>query len=407
MRRRGLPLPCLDTSNKANVYAMLRRPLRIVFTVPAYWPAVAYGGPVWITRDLAEALAARGHEVDVVTTTLRNLAGERLPGGTREIGGVRVHYVATPVRYRWMGWPRGLSSVLSALPRPDVVHLIGYRDPLGLRTSSWARAHGVPYLLEPMGMFRPRVRKLRLKRVLDPLWPLPAARRAALLVADATTERNDLIEAGVAPGRIALRPSPFPAFRPERTRTLRDRLGLGDEPLVLNVGRIATGKGIEVVIDAVRGLPGVHFALVGPSDHAAMAAEIERLARDPALAGRLHVLGPFGDERPLALYGDADVFVLASLERNENFGMVVAEAVAAGTPVVVSEHAGIAELVADRAGLVVPPNVDAVRCAIARVLEDGDLRSRLRGGAAQVAGQYSAAAMAELQEEIYMRVLER
>jgi glycosyltransferase involved in cell wall biosynthesis len=386
---------------------MLRHPLRIVFTVPAYWPAVAYGGPVWITRDLAEALAARGHAVDVVTTTLRNLAGERLAEGTREIGGVRAHYVATPVRYRWMGWPRGLSSVLAALPRPDVVHLIGYRDPLGLRTSSWARAHGVPYLLEPMGMFRPRVRKLRLKRVLDPLWPLPAARRAALLVADAETERDDLIDAGVAPERIALRPSPFPPFRPERTRKLRDRLGLGDEPLVLNVGRIATGKGIEVAIEALRTLPGVHFAVVGPSDHAEMAAEVERLAREPTFDGRVHMLGPLGDERPLDLYGDADVFVLASLDRNENFGMVVAEAVAAGTPVVVSEHAGIAELVGDRAGLVVPPEAGAIRDAIARVLEDDALRTRLRRGAAEVAEEYSAAAMAERQEEIYRQVLER
>ena len=103
MRRRGRPLPCLDTSNKANVYAMPRRPLRIVFTVPAYWPAVAYGGPVWITRDLAEALVARGHAVDVVTTTLRNLAGERVAPGTRELGGVRVHYVA----------PRATSTALA------------------------------------------------------------------------------------------------------------------------------------------------------------------------------------------------------------------------------------------------------------------------------------------------------
>jgi glycosyltransferase involved in cell wall biosynthesis len=387
---------------------MSRRSLRIVFTVPAYWPAVAYGGPVWITRDLAEALVARGHAVDVLTTTLVDLErGRSLRTRVEHIDGVRVHYIGTPVRYRWMGVPAALPSTLRRLPRPDVVHLIGYRDPLGLSTAWWARMRGIPYLLEPMGMFRPRVRKVRLKRALDPLWPLPVARRAARLVADSLIERDDLVEAGAAAKRLVVRPSPFPPFRPERTRVLRDRIGLGDEPLVLNVGRIATGKGIEVVIEAVRGLPGVHFAVVGPADHAGTAAEVQRLARDPELGGRVHVLPPFGDVRPLALYADADVFVLASLDRNENFGLVVAEAVSAGTPVVVSEHAGIAELVADRAGLVVRAEPAAVRGALERVLADEDLRNRLRAGAAEVAREHSAEATAEQQEEIYWSVLER
>ena len=82
-------------------------------------------------------------------------------------------------------------------------------------------------------MYRPRVRKLLLKRALDPLVPKRVAAGAALLVADSEVERADLVEAGVDPGRIAVRPSPFPPFRPGRTRLLRDRIGLGDEPLVL------------------------------------------------------------------------------------------------------------------------------------------------------------------------------
>lgn len=316
-----------------------------------------------------------------------------------------MHYAATPLRYRWMGVPAGLPPALRRLGRPDIVHLIGYRDPLGIGVAAWARARRIPYLLEPMGMYRPRVRKQRLKRAIDPLVPQRVAAGAALLVADSEVERGDLVEAGVDPARIAVRPSPFPPFRPGRTRVLRERIGLGDEPLVLSVGRIAHGKGIEVLLEAVGGLPGVHVALVGPSDHATMATEVDRLSRTPELAGRTHVLPAWRDERPLALYGDADAFVLASADRNENFGLVVAEAVSAGVPVVVSEHAGVAELVRDRAGLVVTPTAEAVRGALARLFEDEQLRARLRAGAEKVAGEYSPPAMAARQESIYRDVV--
>jgi glycosyltransferase involved in cell wall biosynthesis len=384
------------------------RPLRILFTVPAYWPAVAYGGPVWITRELVEELARRGHSVDVMTTSLVDLdRGLSLRTRMEELGGVRVHRLATPVRYRWMGVPTSLPLVLRRLARPDIVHLIGYRDPLGLGVATWCRLKGIPYLLEPMGMYRPRVRKQRLKRALDPLLPQRIARAAALVMTDSELERDDLVEAGLPRDRLAVRPSPFPPLREGRSGLLRERLGLTDEPLVLYVGRMATGKGIELLLEALRDLGDAHLALVGPSDHAEVGEHIARAAADGALAGRVHVLPAWRDERPLALYGDADVFVLASTGKNENFGLVVAEAVSAGTPVVVTDQAGVAELVKDRAGLVVPPTADAVREAVARILEDGDLRARLRSGAAAVAQENSASAVVERQEAIYRSILGR
>jgi glycosyltransferase involved in cell wall biosynthesis len=384
------------------------KPLRILFSVPAYWPAVAFGGPVWVTRDLGEGLAARGHQVEVVTTSLLDLEhGRSLRTSTAEIGGVRVHYLATPLRYRWMGLPLSLPLVLRSLGRPDVVHVCGYRDPLGTAVSAWCRAKKIPYLLEPMGMFRPRVRKQRLKGVLDPILPKRLARAASLVVATSELERDDLVEGGLDRDRIAVRANPFPPLRPGRSGALRKRLGLTDEPLVLYVGRIAGGKGIELLVEAMRGLPEAHLALIGPQGHAAVADHVAEQAVTEALRGRIHLLPPTTDERPLDVYGDGDVLVLASTGKNENFGVVAAEAIAAGTPVVVSDQTGIAALVDGRAGIVVPPSVEAVREAIARILGDAELRERLRRGAAAVAEEYSAAAIVEQQEALYRAVAAR
>ncbi len=47
--------------------------LRILFAAPAWWPAAAFGGPIPVTRELSERLAAHGHGVSVVTTTLVDL----------------------------------------------------------------------------------------------------------------------------------------------------------------------------------------------------------------------------------------------------------------------------------------------------------------------------------------------
>ena len=387
---------------------MPHRPLHILFSVPAYWPAVAFGGPIWVARDLGEGLAARGHRVEVMTTSLVDLQrGRSMRTRSKEIGGVRVHYLATPLRYRWMGLVPSLPLALARIGRPDVVHVFGYRDPVGLGVSAWSKARRIPYLLEPMGMFRPRVRKQRLKGVFDPLLPRPLARGASLVVATSSLERDDLAEGGLDRGRIAVRPNPFPPVRAGRTGALRRRLGLGDEPLVLYVGRIAGGKGIELLLEAMRGLPDTHVALVGPGGHAAVAAQVAVEAASDALRGRVHVVPPWSDERPLEIYGDADVLVLASTGRNENFGLVAAEAVAAGTPVVVSDQTGIAELVAGRAGIVVPPTAGAVREALGRILGDEEVRDRLRSATAALAEEHSAGTLVERQESLYRSVLER
>ncbi|MBA2331734.1 MAG: glycosyltransferase, partial [Actinobacteria bacterium] len=130
--------------------------MRVLFATPAYWPAVAFGGPIWVGRELTEGLAARGHQVDVVTTSLRAIGeppAERLRTRTRMQAGVQVHELATPLRYRWMGVTPSLPLVLRSLPRPDVVHVFGYRDVVTTVAAGWARARSIPYVFEPLDMY--------------------------------------------------------------------------------------------------------------------------------------------------------------------------------------------------------------------------------------------------------------
>jgi glycosyltransferase involved in cell wall biosynthesis len=379
------------------------RPLHIVFAAPAYWPATQFGGPIPVMRALAGELSGLGHRVDVVTTTLTSVRDRPARrSSTAELDGATVQYLGTPLRYRWFGVTPTLQRQLTALPRPDVVHVFGFRDYVSTVTARWCRRHGVPYVLEPLGMFRPKLRKVLLKRTLDDTLYRAVPRGAALAIAASEVERREL-SAVLTPDRIAVRPNGFPppqepAARPGR---LRRRLGLGpDEPLVLSVGRIARGKGLEQLVAAVSRLDGVQLAVVGPDDGHGLSSELVRLRDRLGSADRVHLLGPV--DSALDLYGDADVFALASA--HENFGMVAAEAAAAGTAGVITNRCGVAELLRDRGALVIDYDEGSLHAALARLLADNSLREELGRGGRAAAAELSWSNVARLQAEIYERI---
>ncbi len=381
-------------------------PLRILIATPAYWPSTAFGGPIHVFRSLVAGLAARGHHVDVVTSSLVELgrAGARRTS-VREIDGARVHFAATPARFRWMGITPTVPLLLRRIGRPDVAHVFGFRDPVGTLVARWCRRNRVPYAFEGLGMFTPRLRKVRLKRALDATLFRGVYGGATAFVAASEREADEYRAAGVAAEAIVVRPNGFPAPTDPSPRPgrLRRRLGLdADAPLVLSVGRVARGKGLDLLLEAARELPPAsHVAIVGPDDRHGMVEELTRLRDAWGLGERVHLVGPL--EGPLLdVYADADVFALASA--HENFGLVAAEAAAAGTASVVSERCGVAPLLRDRAALVVAYDATAVREAIARLLADPGLRARLGAGGREVAADYGWPRIVEQQEAIYRRL---
>jgi len=393
-----------------------QRRLRILFAAPAWSPSRAFGGPVVVAGELVRRLVARGHGVEVLTTTILDL--QHRPAARSSVAvvdGATVRYLATPLRYRWMGITPTLPLALARLRRPDIVHVFGFRDPVTTGTAAWCRVAGIPYVFEPLGMFQPRLRKVLLKRGLDATLYRGITRGAAAVVAASEREREDVIACGVPAAKVHVRGNGFPdpvdatrvgkpgsdpaGVRPQKfglpSGDLRARLGIpADAPLVLYVGRIAAGKGIEHLLAAVRELPRAHLVIAGPDDRHGVSTDAERV----------HTL-PMTEEPPRQLYPQADVFVLASA--GESFGMVAAEAAAAGTPVIVSDRCGIAGFFEDGEALVVPYERDAVVDAIRRVLADDALRDQLARGGPAAARRTSWDRITDVQESIYRAVASR
>ena len=378
--------------------------MRILLAIPAYWPAHAFGGPAVVARELVSRLVARGHEVQVVTTTLRNV-GERASPRTAvaTVDGATVTYLGTPLRYRWMGITPTLPLALRRLAKPDVAHVLGFRDPVTTGVAAWCRLRHIPYVFEPVGMFRPRLRKVALKRLFDSTLTRGVGSGARLVVVASPQERDDVAAAGVDAARIRMRGNAFPD--PPSSGDGDPLAGVvpPGAPVVLYVGRIAAEKGIEHLVEAARALPEAHVVLAGPDDRHGTLAFVEAAQAHPRTAGRIHLLPPTAGP-PFDLYRRADVFVLAS--GGENFGLVAAEAASVGTPVIVSDRTGVASSFADGEALVVPFEAEATVEAIGRVLGNPGLRAALAEGGLRAAARSTWDAVVDAQLAIYREALE-
>jgi rhamnosyl/mannosyltransferase len=155
-----------------------------------------------------------------------------------------------------------------------------------------------------------------------------------------------------------------------------------NQPIVLFVGRLVPYKGVDVLLEALAGLNACGL-IVGDGP---LRAALEAHARELDLAGRVKFLGSVADDELAAVYRACNVFVLPSVTRQEAFGVVQLEAMAAGKPVV-STDVGTGVGWVNRhgeTGYVVPPRDPvALREALRRLLADPSLQKSMGDAAAK------------------------
>ena len=168
--------------------------------------------------------------------------------------------------------------------------------------------------------------------------------------------------------------------------TAGSRGGTRDPLHLLTVAAITPGKGHEILLRALGSIPEMNWRLtcVGSLErHPPTTARLRQTLGAGRLEDRVSLVGELDAAALAALYGTADFFVLPSL--HETYGMVVAEALARGLPVIGTATGAIPDLVGADAGLVVRPgDADALARALSSVLTDADLRDRLAAGARRV-----------------------
>ncbi len=182
-------------------------------------------------------------------------------------------------------------------------------------------------------------------------WIRWAAARAAGLVTVSSGLRDRLVALGTAPERIRVLRNgvDIALFRPGDREAARRRLGF-TRPTLLAVGNLVAVKRHPLMVEALALLPDADLVIVGegPERNA-----IEALARARGLANRVRLLGQMPQQKLPEIYGAADLLLLVS--SHEGWPNVLLESMACGTPVLVSDIAGITDIVATpAAGRIVP-----------------------------------------------------
>lgn len=300
--------------------------------VPSFYPAHYFGGPTESVYNLCRAVARTGAEVRVLTTDTNG--PESLPVDTAHQveleDGVRVRYCHRIGRVSVS--PTLLWELKEYLSWADLVHLTAVYSFPTIPTLTLAKAMHKPVVWSPRGSLQrwDRTRRLAAKSIWEKACALAAPATTVLHTtsaeeAQASAERMRPLRAVIIPNGVTI-PDSFPRIR--EASCLR----------LLHMGRLDPQKGIERLLGACKrlvssGMP-VSLKIVG-SGEATYTEALTRLVSELGLTAQVRLLGHLTGHEKEQAFATSDLLVLASFR--ENFGMVVAEALARGIPVIASK----------------------------------------------------------------------
>ena len=355
------------------------------------------------TTDIGAPVSAR--RVGTVATN-------GLPEGAGELD-VRLFPAIAPRRFAFS--PSLDRSLARATPRYDVVHIHSLFLFPQLAAYRHAARSGKPYVVTPHGILVPYHRRHGRPRkfVTEVLWQRRLMEGAAAL--HLTSDAEAELVADVAPrvprvvAPIGIHWAEFQEL-PDPGEFRRRHLGGHDGPVVMHVGRVSHKKAPDVLVRAfalvAKEVPDAVLVFVGPDDERRV-PKLRALADELGIGARVVFTGMLpGEEGKLSALAAADVWALPS--NAENFGIAVAEALAAGRPVVISPYVNTApDIRAAGAALVASQEPREFAAAIVSLLEDPERRAELGGTAREFARRYDWRAVTPGLVEVYGRVLGR
>jgi glycosyltransferase involved in cell wall biosynthesis len=334
---------------------------RVIHIAPTLHPSA--GGPARVVVDLTSALAAK--EELCVLLVSQGLPGE--PALRPRALEVQERLIVTPSRTALRGgWP--VRRELAHMPAQDVQSAPRVLHAHGLWTASthwavsWARRTGTPLLIQPHGMLHPWAlqHKLYKKKLAMALFQARDLQAADVLVATSLAEYEYIRSNGLKQP-VALIPNgielPSAAARqrsaaePRHTRT------------ALFLSRIHPVKGLVNLVRAwaqVRPC-GWRLVVAGPNEDGHL-ADVMKIVREERLGECLHFVGEVDASGKTVLFNEADLFILPTF--SENFGVVVAEALSYGVPVITTQGAPWSDLLTHGCGWWVAVGVDPLASAL-------------------------------------------
>lgn len=359
----------------------------------------AMGGPVVGLANLATGLVDRGLRLSVPFVQLPTDGPPiALPSSVK---------VIPLTGRRAMGYrhaPKLAASLHHLAAESDVIHSNGLWASTSYHGASAARRAALPHVISVHGMLAAAALRFRGWKKLPMAWWFQdrALREAACLHVTSEKERREVRDYGLR-NPVAVIPMPVRCAEatPEAARDLASRAG--DDRVVLFLGRLHPVKGLDRLIEAWAGLgtkvTGWRLVIAGP-DEGDHGRKLREKVDAAGLSDDVLFVGEVDEVQKAALMRRADLFVLPS--DFENFGMVVAEALAWGLPVIASTGTPWEMLGSSGAGWWIPPTVpDLARALCDAIAMPARLLKEMGARAVSLAGHYSVEQVAGQFDHLY------
>jgi glycosyltransferase involved in cell wall biosynthesis len=356
--------------------------MRILHVIPSL--AMRGGGPAKAVPELCRELVRTGHQVTIYTTDFA-VGGELdvpVDQAIRDDCGIERWYFSTQGTGAF-GWSRSLTRALRSNLRDfDVVHIHALYRFTSTVSAYYARRYLVPYILWPHGALDPFLyyRHRWRKNVYEALFEKRNLARAAA-VHFATDEEMSLAQSLGLKFRGVVVPYGVDVALPADRDRVREQFAhdwpeTHGKKIILFLSRVNFKKGLDLLAKAfgavARNRPDVHLFIAGP-DNEGYAAKVRQWLDEERVLDRVTFAGMLEGERKEAAFAAADIFVLPSY--TENFGVAIAEALAVGVPVIISNKVNIWREIKDAdAGIVVNCDAGELATAITKLLDDDQLR---------------------------------
>jgi glycosyltransferase involved in cell wall biosynthesis len=381
--------------------------MKITHVIPYMHPAA--GGPPVVVDRLSRELAARGHELNVLTTDL--FGRQNLAWATDESRPYGMEVFSATVGNSFGFSTRFWKEIGRAIRGSDAVHIHTLWTFPGLAAARACLRARIPYLVMPHGMLDPNsvqrgwLKKQCYGRFLE--WPL-LRRARGMCYTHPEEERLAAMTCRALPhGYIVELGAESPPDCPKaelRSEFLVRHPELRDRAVVLFLGRLHSKKGLDLLIpafDRVRQQrPDAHLLLVGPGDPAYVQSIREEVSRR-GLQNAVTFTGVLYGRDKWAAMAASDLFVLPSYQ--ENFALAAVDAVQSGLPVLLSRRVNLWKDLVD-AGVArdCEPDLNSLVPVLAGGLSDEEWRrSAVRAGKKLLSERFNWATTAAGLETIY------
>lgn len=350
------------------------------------------GGTTAFMQLLAENLMAKTHLSIVAGKTLSPI----------QISGVKVTFFKPSIN-AWFATQKEFSRILKA-EHPDIVHINGIWTPQNWLFQKEAQRQGIKVVLSPHGMLEPYIlnRHPLKKKLALALYQNAAIAKADYLHATAASEKENIRKLGYHQS-ISVIPNGIDLSEIQEKKDYNSNV-----KTLLFLSRVHPKKGIELLIKAVSQLPQNNFKvqIVGEGEEDYINS-LKVLTEQEGVANAIEFKGGVYGSKKWELYKNADLFVLPTY--SENFGIVIAEALATGIPVITTKGTPWQELETRNCGWWIDLTVDNLRQSISAALNKtpSELKAMGENGKALVYEKYDIKAVASKMVNFYKTIIEQ